>query len=126
MDYLEVIVIPITIYDDYYQLILVNFISCNVLYFTLPYIRNMFIGYNYLIVSYICMCILGGEGYGGSGCWASGGGGGYTIVSKRTNFGPQGNHTSVMMIIIIIMLLLTLTRLLKEMIKIMIYMRCLS
>jgi len=33
---------------------------------------------------------IGGEGYGGSGFWASGGGGGYSIVSKRTNYGPQG------------------------------------
>lgn len=33
--------------------------------------------------------LIGGDGYGGSGCWASGGGGGYTIISKRTKFGSQ-------------------------------------
>jgi hypothetical protein len=36
-----------------------------------------------------CPCFTGGEGYGGSGCWASGGGGGYSIISKRTNKGNQ-------------------------------------
>jgi hypothetical protein len=32
---------------------------------------------------------VGGEGYGGSGCWASGGGGGYTMISKKTAMGNQ-------------------------------------
>ncbi len=38
---------------------------------------------------------IGGEGYGGSGFWASGGGGGYSIVSKRTNYGPQGRNINI-------------------------------
>lgn len=32
---------------------------------------------------------IGGDGYGGSGCWASGGGGGYTMISKKTAMGSQ-------------------------------------